>query len=401
MRFHVLGIGPVGSLISYYLRSALPSPNSITIIHRTRRQAREHGSRIRVERDGVVTSTDGFKREGFDTRAKKIWDRTRGEEIVRKGERDSDPIESLFVATRAHHVRPAIQRLLPRLSRTSTITLLHNGMGVYEQLVREVFRNPEHRPHFILAANSHGSWFKSLRTAVHARVGEILFSVVADPGGRQFEAALSDESVPRPQRSLRLDDISDPPNDPSFSRYRSLRNTVAVLCSLGDTLHTSWMPMAQIQITLRRRLVVHSVINPVTAILGCRNGDVFTTTAARRLMYRICQEAADVFAEQIKSDAKAWLGTLAGPNTNIPVGRIPYALTKDSLIEECLRVAEYTKGNISPMLMDIRRGRLTEVDFHNGYLLNLGTTYKVPMPATATLLNMVKMRSTIPLEQIF
>jgi 2-dehydropantoate 2-reductase len=131
---------------------------------------------------------------------------------------------------------------------------------------------------------------------VHARVGEILFSVVADPGGRQFEASLSDESVPRPQRNLRLDDISDPPNDPSFSRYRSLRNTVAVLCSLGDTLHTSWTPMEQIQITLRQTLVVNSVINPVTAILGCRNGDVFTTTAARRLMHRICQEAADVFA---------------------------------------------------------------------------------------------------------
>jgi len=157
--------------------------------------------------------------------------------------------------------------------------------------------------------------------------------------------------------------------------------------------------MEEIQLIMRRKLVVSAVIDSITALMNCRNGDIFTTAASYRLMNRLCQEASDVFSRQLQSDTKAWLESLDDPSENATSIRVPYLLTAKALQDECIREAQLTKGNISPMLVDIRSGKSTEVDFVNGYLLNLGSTYKVPMPAMATMLNLVKMRCDIPLDQ--
>jgi 2-dehydropantoate 2-reductase len=120
-------------------------------------------------------------------------------------------------------------------------------------------------------------------------------------------------------------------------------------------------------------------------------------------MRRICQEASSVFMAQTEAETKAWLDTLANQGidaNDVAIGRLPLALTPPMLEMEVLRVAQVTQGNISSMLSDVRRGRMTEIDFINGYLLNLGSTYDIQMPANATLLNLVKMRSAIPLDQM-
>lgn len=421
MRFHILGLGPIGSLLSHHLRRVLPQTHTITLIHKTQSQAQkaiDNGGVIRVENHGLVVPALGFESEIFESSypnmVSKIFPTKDGrsnhgpesritEERTRRSQgEESEMIESLFITTKAHQTLPAIRRLLPRLSGNSTIVLLQNGLGIYEQLVHEVFRNPEQRPHFFLASNTHGAWLKSFYHVVHAGAGEIEFGIIPDPKGRDFEAALLNESLPISERRPRLEDISNPSCDSPLSPYRSLWHTVAALCSL-EALNTSWKPIAQVQVAMRRKLVVNAVINPLTAIMGCRNGEIFSTNAAQRIMQRVCQEAADVYAAQIQADTQVWLENLSAQDTNtskVPVGRVPRALTRSSLEEECLRVALVTSGNISSMLSDVRKGKRTEIEFMNGYLLNLGSTYRIPMPVTATLLNLVKMRNFIALDQM-
>jgi 2-dehydropantoate 2-reductase len=407
MRFHVLGLGPIGSLLSHHLRRAIPPSHSITLIHKTTRQAQEalaNGGVIHVENNGLVTTATGFKSEIFEpSYANHLPQGGRDGASNDRAEEEAETIESLFITTKAHQTLSAVHRLLPRLSRNTTIVLLQNGMGVYEELVHEVFRNPEQRPHFILASNTHGAFLKGFYKVVHAGVGGIDFGIVPDPGGRNFEAGFLDENVPKSERKPHLEDVTKHSEDPVFVRYRSLRNTVAAML-LMESLDTTWKPMAQIQLTMRRKLVVNAVINPLTAVMGCRNGEIFSTNASYRIMQRVCQEAADVYAAQIRAETQAWLSALASQGEDmekVAVGRLPRALTRGRLEEECLRVAQVTKGNISSMLSDVRRGRKTEIEFINGYLLKLGSTYHVEMPATATLLNLVKMRSAIPLDQMF
>jgi 2-dehydropantoate 2-reductase len=394
MRFHVLGLGSIGSLLSHHLRRAIPTTHSVSLIHKTERQVKQalhQGGVIHVEIEGLLSTADGFQFENF------ISPPAQGQD----GAKEVETIESLFVTTKAHQTLRAIHRLIPRLSKNSTIVLLQNGMGIYEILVNEVFRNPEQRPHFILASNTHGAFRKDTFHIVHAGQGAIDFGIVPDIAGRAYESGFLDEAVPKFERNPRLSDITTP-DDPSFERYKSLRSTVAAMLLL-EPLNVSWRQIAYVQTAMRRKLVVNAVINPLTALMGCRNGDIFTTLSSHRITKRICQEASSAFKAQTEAQTKAWLDTLVAQGIDaddVAIGRLPWALTAPMLEREVLRVAGATKGNISSMLSDVRSGRTTEIDFINGYLLNLGSTYDIKMPATATLLNLVKMRSAIPLDQM-
>ncbi|KAF9454142.1 hypothetical protein P691DRAFT_798405 [Macrolepiota fuliginosa MF-IS2] len=407
MHFHVLGLGSIGTFLAHHLRRALPPEIPITLIHKLRSQAERtlaSGNIIRVERNGVVTQTTGFKTDVFDKPLRTShgpWLPKSEMAIEHEEEANSNqPISSLLVTTKAHQALPAISKLAPLLSADSTIVLLQNGMGLYEELSSKVFRNPGQRPHFIIASNTHGVFTKGFHHVVHAGPGAIDFGIMPDLQGRNFETSLDDESIPPFDRHLQLNDITTP-NDPHFKRYKSLRDTVALLLLL-QPLHVTWRPMHEMQVILRRKLVVNAVINPLTAIMGCRNGDLSASPATQYLMDSICYEASQAFAAEFQSETNQWVHGLAeqGVDANtIDVTRLPLALTKAALAEEVVKVMTATRGNISSMLMDIRHGNPTEIDYINGYLLKIGRTHRVRMPTNATLLNLVKLRSHIPLDQ--
>ncbi|KIK07211.1 hypothetical protein K443DRAFT_199615 [Laccaria amethystina LaAM-08-1] len=394
MHFHVLGLGPIGSLLSCHLRRSLPPSHSVSLIYKTFTQAQDataRGGILHVDRNAIVTNASGFELEASmspSTAEGESVDAVRNQEI-----------HSLFITTKAHQTLPAIQKLLPRISANSTIVLLQNGMGIYEELISEIFRNPEHRPHFILTSNTHGAFLRKPNHVVHSGLGSIEFAIVPDPGGKNFEKGFEETSLassPQP----RLSDITSP-GDPGFTRYESLRATVAALLLLKP-LDVSWKPMPQLQLALRRKLAVNAVINPLTAIIGCRNGDIFSSPSSHHILDSVCREASDAYAAQVSSETKEWLQGLSVQGINVEnemVPRLPLSLTQARLKLEVLRVAKLTKRNKSSMLDDILRGRATEIKYINGYLLKLGNMYQIPMPTNEMLKNLVELRSDIPLDQ--
>jgi 2-dehydropantoate 2-reductase len=212
---------------------------------------------------------------------------------------------------------------------------------------------------------------------------------------------MADESKPLYERSLVLDDITSP-DDLSFDQYRSLRHTVAVLRSL-DALGCKWSPIAEVQLAMRRKLVVNAIVNPLTAVLGCRNGGLFKDESSQNMMRSVCEEAAAAFSAQIESDTQSWLDSLAPSvdKSQVPVGRVPKELGADALEREVLRVTHVTRGNMSSMLSDVRKNNPTEIDFLNGYLVRLGEQYNIPMPVNRALVQLVKMRCSVPIDQTF
>ena len=52
----------------------------------------------------------------------------------------TDLIETLFVTTKAQNTADAISRMFHHLTPRSTIVLLQNGMGIYDDLVQKPFR---------------------------------------------------------------------------------------------------------------------------------------------------------------------------------------------------------------------------------------------------------------------
>lgn len=426
MRFHIVGIGPIGTLVSYHLRRVISQEDTVTLVTRTFQQAKNaanSGNKLQVERGGVLTSTKGFNFEVFEglashaeAEAALALQQQLRSERVRKDDPmrnriiletrrpirtefnpdDKTTLESLFITTKAHQTLGAIERLLPRIHPTTTIVLMQNGLGVYEQLVQNIFRNAAQRPHFVLASNTHGAWMKEEFHAVHSGIGAIKFGIVPDPHGRDFEVSAMDDTVPVEQRRLQLHDI-EKPDFAGDSRYRTLLRTVEILQNMTD-LHTNWLPMSQVQVEMRKKLVVNSVVNPLTTLMGCRNGDVLTPAAGKHIMYQVCQEAAQIFEAQYKRDTEAWLQGVPDRD-DVPIGRVPEALTKSALADECLRVTRITAGNISSMLADVRRNRQTEIDFINGHLIELGRDLAIRTPANKMLLSLVKLRSAVPLDQ--
>ncbi|KAF8167605.1 ketopantoate reductase PanE/ApbA C terminal-domain-containing protein [Crassisporium funariophilum] len=408
MHYHILGIGPIGCLVAHNLRRILPPAHTITLIQKTygdQRTLLEKGA-IHVEHSGVAMAARGFENEVFED----VVDTSRlppGFPLSKKmatvrGRKtlDAEPIESLVVALKAQQTVNAMAALAPRLSSSSTIVLMQNGMGIYEELIHKIFRNPNQRPHFILASNTHGAFVTKPFHVIHAGVGSIEFGIVPDARGRDFEAGFHDGKV-TPLSRPRLTDITES-GDPEHARYKSLRDTVAALLLL-EPLKTSWKTHMDLQLSMRRKLVVNAVINPLTALMGCRNGDLFRTPFATNISKQICKEASSVYAAQIQRETKTWMKDLQSKGVDISQTTpppFPRSLAADSLEEEVMRVAELTKGNISSMLQDVRRGRITEVEYINGYLRSLGWEHSVRTPVNSTLCDLVKMRNQVPLDQM-
>lgn len=419
MHFHVLGLGAIGSLISHHLCKTIDTTkHGVVLIHKNANQLRKAqlvGNILKVEREGLVDTSTAFNSEIFKTEKQLLYERREKRLLARDalesrnpnvGGLDADstpphirhtllPIKSLIVTVKAYTVVDAVRSLVPRLSPDSTIVLLHNGMGVYERLVRDVFRNPEQRPHFIVTVNDHGAWNKHFFHTVHTGVGALTFGIVADPRGRNFETPVADTDVPRPEQLQSLDNIMSL-KDGDDSAYHSLRNTVAALSNLS-ALNPTWKPISHVETAMKRKLVVNSVVNPLTALMGCRNGVLLESKEARKILYRICCEAAHAFAMQAQEKGS---DQEKQANLRMNLSRVSPGLTAKALEEECLRVIKVTAGNVSSMLLDVKSGSYTEIDYMNGYLSGLGNTYRVPMPTTTTLLNLIKLRTAIPLDYI-
>ncbi len=284
---------------------------------------------------------------------------------------------------------------------------MQNGMGTMEYLNEKLFTKTQYRPNFVLTTNTHGAYLKEYGHVVHAGIGELDFGVVQpeyNPGKDKvdFERSyrekgeLSVDDIARDSEALRvalevgraegsLEELEE-----KARRFKSLKMTVELLMSLKG-LNATWRPMNELQTMMQRKLVVNSVINPLTALMGCRNGELFKHNETKRIALKVCEEASSVFFRQHEME----LQRAKFEGEDIGYKPFPRLLTSHGLLQECRRVAEATQDNYSSMLTDMRNGRETEIHSLNGYLLGLGTGYRVATPVNKALLDLVKLKASI------
>ena len=114
------------------------------------------------------------------------------------------------------------------------------------------------------------------------------------------------------------------------------------------------------------KLIINAAINPLTALLGVRNGELLESRAAKRVMSIAAKEAASV------ASAKG----------------IKLIFTDPAQAAE--EVAAATSGNISSMLQDIRRKSPTEIDAICGEIVREGKRLKVSTPVNNLLFQLVQ-----------
>ncbi len=114
------------------------------------------------------------------------------------------------------------------------------------------------------------------------------------------------------------------------------------------------------------KLTANAGINPLTALLGWRNGELAEEPRARAMMCAAAEETAAV-------------GRALGIE-------LPYA----SATEAILSVASYTATNRSSMLQDVTRGAKTEIEAICGEIVRLGEANGVAVPVNRFLLGLIR-----------
>jgi 2-dehydropantoate 2-reductase len=117
------------------------------------------------------------------------------------------------------------------------------------------------------------------------------------------------------------------------------------------------------------KLVINASINPLTALLDIRNGDLLENRFALDLMELIAVESSEV---------AHGIGI-----------RLPY----DDPFEMVVSVARKTAENYSSMNIDIKRGGQTEIDAINGAIVRVGDAIGAPTNFNRMLWKLVKART--------
>lgn len=230
----------------------------------------------------------------------------------------STAITHLLVTTKAYDSFNALQPLLPRLTPDAQIVLLQNGLGHQQRLLQQL--------------QTQRVWAGITTSGAHR---DAPFSII--PAGTGVTTL------------GRLD--GGPATLPDGWELLSPRVQIS-----ADIQHTLW-----------QKLAVNAAINPLTALHGCRNGDLLVRPELKTRLHALCTE--------IERVAQA-----AGFN---PLFETP-------LYEVVDQVATTTADNLSSMLQDVRAGRTTEVEQITGYLCEEAARLGVATPLNSALLDAMR-----------
>lgn len=362
-------------------------------------------SKKKFRRDGVDRPTLKVARSGGDTVVSEGYDvdvatRAREPALLKAAEEEGmdyvhagGPIDSLIVCTKTQSTAAAIEGLQARLSTESVITLLQNGMGVYDELCSKIWPDPITRPNFVLGTTTHGATPSGEPGCVaHMSPpgqGAIKWGVVPDPRKQlDFETWLwghpvGDLPALTPPESPALP-LRTSPAGPGMDNIRA---TLEALLSMTP-LSPSLLPMPHLYHELLLKLAVNAAVNPLTAVLGggyLTNGSLHRSGPGHRLVQQVVKETSQILT--------AYLHNLTAPHP-APADTIRL-FSYESLVHRVWSVVAATKDNVSSMANDVKNGRMTEIDYINGYLIELGHRLGVPVPTNRMLLQMVKFKAEV------
>jgi len=119
--------------------------------------------------------------------------------------------------------------------------------------------------------------------------------------------------------------------------------------------------------TLWTKLLINSIINPLTAIYDVANGQLIQDPILNQQAKKLTQQLAPIIQKYLPTQ------------------------TWQSIFEKVETIANQTYTNISSMRQDILIGRKTEIDFISGYLLKMATKQQIKLIDHEKIVNRVKM----------
>ncbi|KAL1797056.1 hypothetical protein ACET3X_005596 [Alternaria dauci] len=403
-RIHIIGLGNVGTFIAHALRG-IPNPPPVTLIHGGWAKYNEWINS--PQRLTLVTDGDEEIRDGYDSELAIPRVRYHGQEVGLKAPVDvpggpeilpgesTEPISSLIICSKAPFVLQAISSVKHRLHRDSVVCFLQNGMGVVEEVNREIFPDPETRPHYMLGINSHGMHASrdSRFTTVHAGFGTISLSILPHERDRnpnepyipelRFSAG-KDSKPAMSDMPEKLNPEYPPPSSSKFLFTPNQRYLLRTLLRTPVLSAASFSPPDLLQMQLDK-LAVNCIINPLTALIDARNGAILNNYALTRTMRLLLSEISLV----IRSLPE--LQYIPNVSERFDPGRLETV---------AVGIAHRTSDNISSMLADTRQGAQTEIEYINGWIVKRGEELGIRCAMNYLIVQLVKGKRMVVQHEI-
>ncbi|KAJ4373825.1 2-dehydropantoate 2-reductase (Ketopantoate reductase) (KPA reductase) (KPR) [Neocucurbitaria cava] len=402
-RIHIMGVGNVGSFIAHALRG-LKNPPPVTLIFSNWEKLtkwNESAKKLTLTTDGDAETQDGYEAEIAIPRI-----RFHGKEVGLNtdSQASSEPssespnqapqilsgestalISSLIICSKAPHVLQGLSAVKHRLHKDSVVLFMQNGMGIVEEVNKEVFPDPATRPYYMLGINSHGmhSTPGDMFTTVHAGFGTISLGILPHERERKADApytpdlkfqANPNKAPVYPKLPEELNPDYPPPATTAFKWTPNQRYLLRTLLRAPVLSATSFSPPDLLQMQLEK-LAVNCVINPLTVLLDARNGSILYNYALTRTLRLLLAEISLV----IRSLPE--LQYIPNVSQRFDPGRLETRV---------VNVAQLTKDNISSMLADVRGGRQTEIDYINGWIVQRGEELGIRCMCNYMMMQLVK-----------
>ncbi len=150
------------------------------------------------------------------------------------------------------------------------------------------------------------------------------------------------------------------------SRYTENYNLVERLSKMMTEVGFNVRTSENIEGVVWTKTLVNCGINPVGALTGLSNGDVYKNKALRALIVRLVKEAVQV------------------------VEALGIELTTEDPVRYALGTAKATGDNINSMLQDLQAGKRTEIDAITGEVIRLAKELGIETPSSEAVYALVK-----------
>lgn len=247
------------------------------------------------------------------------------------------PISNLVVATKASDAITQCDRFRRYLDDSSSVLFVQNGMNMLwppHGAIYNAHRYPGGaHPNCLHGVTMHGVFSEGTFKSVHAAPADVVVGPVCH-SNKHSEAA---------------------------AYLTRLVTTAPHLAGRAVSRPELWILQLE-------KLVVNMVINPLTAVLRVRNGELFADPEGDtiKIMDTLLKETSNVLQALVQHESSKEI--LQGGN--MAPGALIQRLSTPNLREMLHRVGEKVKYNKSSMFQDVEAGKQTEIKDFNGWLVD-------------------------------
>lgn len=278
-------------------------------------------------------------------------------------------IKNLVITTKTYQTKDSLKPYLPYINKDTNLILIQNGLGVLELLRNEVFTDAAKRPNLFQGVISHGCFQDK------------------DTQFRFNHAGSADLKIARlpwdPEEMVQSTD--------SLSNDIKQNELINLLTSnpFAKEFGVKFMTYQELLLGQLYKFLVNACMNSVTATLDCVNGEMLGhCSPVFELIIKECLETLRAAYQPFFQYEHNYSG-----KPNFPQLPINSVLNVEKMLKDVENVGCVVNSkNSSSMRQDTLYLRDTEIDYINGYVVNLGEKYNIDTNANRMIRELVNLR---------